>query len=346
MANQSFLHASTGVGAYTGEEVKEDVLQLIYQITPEDTPGLVMFGRSKATNPKHEWLVRERGSRVGIEGVHQKVAPGDVFETASTGSATVPDATDPWEQLATPTREANFCEIFRVLPRVDETTLAVNFHGISDIMADQVEFRAADFAIYIENQLWNGTIDDGPESGTTAEGWEMAGLTSVITDNVFTANGAAITDAMVQNVFNKCWVDGGRPQDMFMGPSFKCTMIDALGSGVTKFVDQSERGIINTLSYYEGATQSISLHLTRDLDDRTRVDSSPTVVDNRAMLLDRSAIKLAWLREPFMERLPRVAGDERVRIEGQVTLEYGSQKSHGEINDIEMLDNIGAEAGE
>lgn len=331
-SNQVHVHQ----GIYSGAEIKEGVLQMIIQLVPEDTPLLVMIGRGTATHVKHEWLTRDRGTRVGTLGTHRGVPPGEPFVEWTQGT------TDKWENLAVPSRKFNYCEIFRVLPRVDETTLAVNMHGVTDILADQIEFRAADFAIYIEERLWNGVKDAGPTGAGDTTAWQLGGLTNEISDNSLDIAGASITDLRMQKIFNDIWSDGGRPQDLFCGPRFKSEMIQSLPTSMTKFVDMhSERRdrIINTISVYEGGTQTITVHLTRDLDDNdptTASGDSSAGVGNHAMLLDRSFLSVDWLqgREPFIERLPRFGGAEFVRIEGQCTLNFGNEKAHGEIIDI------------
>ena len=40
---------------YATVGIREQLLDKIYRISPEDTPGMSMIGRSKATNVKVEW---------------------------------------------------------------------------------------------------------------------------------------------------------------------------------------------------------------------------------------------------------------------------------------------------
>jgi hypothetical protein len=41
--------------SYATVGIREQLLDKIYRISPEDTPGMSMIGRSKATNVKIEW---------------------------------------------------------------------------------------------------------------------------------------------------------------------------------------------------------------------------------------------------------------------------------------------------
>jgi hypothetical protein len=293
-------------------------MNIIYQIVPEDTPLMNLIGRKKATNVKHEWLVRQRGARVGTDAQNVKVPGGEIFTTDFSL----------FESVAAATRDINYCEIFRVLVSVDETTLAMNAHGVEDIMADQIRFRMEDFAIYIESEMFNGAQAAGPTATTAtaqAVAWAMGGLVNEIVTNTLSVGTGTLSDANMATIFADIWADGGRPQDLFCGPNARAD-IDALTGGATKFLDVDQRRVINTVGVYEGSTQTVMLHLTRDSVDTANAAN--------AHIVDRSHLNAAWLREPFIERLPRFAGAECARIEGQVTLEFGDQLAHGEITSI------------
>ena len=60
------------VGTHYGDtSVAEDVTQIIYQITPEDTPFYNMIADRSSGSPKHEWQTRDlttRSDNATVEG--------------------------------------------------------------------------------------------------------------------------------------------------------------------------------------------------------------------------------------------------------------------------------------
>lgn len=336
MALTTQQHLSTGgtPGAYTGEEIKEGVMQIIYQISPEDTPLLNIIGRKDATNTQHEWLVRARGARAGSAGSTRAVPAGSQFNVSTTAE---PDPFQNFNPLAVPVRVPNFCEIFRQLPYVDETTLASQMHGVGDIMADQIEFYMVDFAITIEERFWNGAQNAGTLTfEDTVVATQTDGVFAAITSNSTDLSVAgtvddSIDDAFIRGLADTIWAAGGRPQDMFTGPNVR-GQVDNLSASDTKFLDSDLRRVIDTIGVYEMSTQIVMLHLSRDVPDdiaNATPDNSPLTAG--AVMIDRSFMSAAWLRPAFLERLPRMGGTETARIEGQVCLEYGNEAAHGEL---------------
>ena len=309
MANQSQVYS----GIYTGNAIKEGVMQLIYQITPEDTPLLSMIGPGgKATHVKWEWLKRTRGNRQGTAGTTRAVPPGDDLTAISK-----------YSDVARPSRVVNYCEIFRQLIYIDETTLELQHHGINALMADQMEFRFTDFMISIEERFWNGAQNAGPATAGATTAWETDGLFSAISTNSTDLANTAFQETDLKNMFITLWNSGAKPQDLFCGPNTR-DIIDLFNAGgATRFLDTTDRRVVRTVSVYEGTTQTVEMHLSRDINDAA---STADLV-----IIDRTFLKPMWLREPFIQRLPQIRGAEMARIEGQVTLQYGDEAAHGEI---------------
>lgn len=322
MANQTTLHAATaGGGLYEGAAIQEGVLQLIYQISPEDKPLYTISGDRDATNPKHTWLIRSRGTRVGTSGTHRAVPEGDQF-----GGTEAVSPLAKAENVAWPTRAYNYTEIFRVIPRVSESAMAVNVHGIPNLMRDQVQWYLEQFGIYIEERLWNGgPAVAGPTGPTDNTARETDGVGVAISTNSQNLADTDITDAVMKTAFRTSWAAGGRPQDFFSGPLVR-DRVDLLAAGATKFLDVDQRRVIATVGVYEGTLQTVMLHLSRDI-----TDADATGV---AYLIDRTFMFKAWLRRPFVKPVPQIHGDMRVRIEGEVCLEYGNQAAMAEIINV------------
>jgi len=316
------VHHQVYSNIFTGDAIKEGVMQVIYQIRPEDKPLYNISGDTTATNVQHEWLKRDRGAdRFGEAGSNAAVPEGQDFMLSHTN----------FEDLALPSRVTNYCEIFRQLPRVTESAAAVSIHGISQLMQDQIKFRLEDFGINIEYALWLGEQSSGTETAAAdTAARTLKGIDEAITTNSVAVGGAgfSLTEAQLKEGFQLCWSRGGRPQDFFSGPLVREMVNGFNAGGATKFIDVNERRIVSTVGVYEGTLQTVMLHLSRDI-----VDASDDAA--KAYLLDRSFLKKAWLRRPFIENLPRHGGDNRARIECEVTLEFGDEMAMCEYTGID-----------
>ena len=103
-------------------------------------------------------------------------------------------------------------------------------------------------------------------------------------------------------------------------------LIAYAGGTVTKYLETREKAVFNTVDVYESSTQNLFLHLSRDINN--------TAGSADLYIIDRTFCRIMWLREPFIEKLPRTRGADMARLEGQCTLEFGDESAHIEITDI------------
>jgi hypothetical protein len=287
---------------YQGAWVREDVLDVIYQITPEDTPFFNMIGDASATNPAHQWPIRSLGAR-------------NTRNAQSEGSSdfTIADFND----LNVPTREVNYTQIFRKLPRVTGTGEAVNAVAISDLMADQIQLRSVEFKYEIEHALLRGTLVTGPATTGDTTARAMAGFHNYVTTNASDLDSeTTLTEAFFNDMLQVIWEAGGRAQDCLANGGIKRRISQFVGSA-TKFLQSEDRKVYNTIGIYESDFHTTMIHLSRDVLTGTN--------DNYYYLFDRSFFAKAWLRRPNVQRLAKVGDDERAMVIAEVTLETGNE---------------------
>src|SRR5262245_185631 len=149
---------------YPDTSVREDVSQIIYQPTPEDTPIYDDTGNGSIGSPFHSWLTRSIGGRTSnanIEG----------FTYAFTGAMTYPDA-----------RKFNTAQILNKLVRVSESEVAARHWAIDDAFADQMSMAMSEIKMDAEHNLIQGTLT----SGTTSTNRRMQGLLQALISGITT----------------------------------------------------------------------------------------------------------------------------------------------------------------
>jgi hypothetical protein len=289
------------VGTHYGDtSVKEDVLDIIAQITPEDTPFYDMIGDGGAASPKHEWQTRDLSTRNGNAQIE-----GDTYTFAAP---------------VLPTRVNNFTQIVRKDVRLSGTSQATSRHAIGDLAADQTEQRMVEWKTDVEHALLRGSSASGNASNTARQ---MDGLLNVISTNATAfASGTTLGETELNDLLNNVWNSGGKPRDALVNGFLK-RRISAFTGGSTKNFEQTEKKIINTVSVYESDFSVVAMHLSRDMLSGTNA--------NALAVVDKDMFAKAWLRRPFTERAPKVADSIDIVILGELTLEYGNEAAAGLI---------------
>ena len=148
---------------------REDLSDIIHNISPTDTPFMSMIGKGKATSTKHEWqkdsLAAASNSNFVIEG-----------DDATT------DASAPT------TRAFNYTAISDKVARVTGTQDVVDSAGRKKEMAYQMMKRSAELKRDIESILLN---NNAAVAGNDSTARECAGVTSWIATNTNSGSGGA-----------------------------------------------------------------------------------------------------------------------------------------------------------
>jgi len=197
---------------YDAKGIREDLSDIIYSITPDDTPFYSACKKTKATQRKHEWQtdsLRNSAVNAHIEG-------GDT-------SAQEPTAT---------VRLDNLSQIFKNATIVSDTLQSVNAAGRKEEMAYQMVKTAREQKLDIEKALFaNQAKVDG--NSTTAR--QLAGLGAWIKTNTVKGSGGAdptgdgsdartdgtdtaFDQTKFDTVMQSIWTNGGEPDRVYLSP--------------------------------------------------------------------------------------------------------------------------------
>jgi len=290
------------VGTHYGDtSIKEDVLQVIHQITPEDTPFYNMIGESTANSPKHEWQVRSLTTR---------------SDNAQTEGRSFTFAAP-----VLPTRVSNFTQIIEKTARVSGTSQATSRHAISDLVADQIEQRMVEWKTDTEHALLRGSSASGNASNVARR---MTGLLNAVSTNLTAfASGITLGETQLNDLLESVWNSGGKPRDALVNGFLKRRISNFSGNAQKRF-DQADREVVNTIAIYESDFSTVAVQLSRDIPSGTNANS--------LVVLDRDMFAKSWLRAPTTERAAKTADSIDTVIQGELTLEYGNEAAAGLIN--------------
>ena len=199
--------------SYDAVGIREDLRDVIYNISPEETPFLSKCKKSKATNTYHEWQtdsLRSSAANAHIEG----------------------DATTAEARSAT-TRLGNYTQIFKNAVVVPDTDEGLNKAGRAKEIAYQTMKIAKEQKLDIEKALFD---NNARVAGNSTTARELAGAPAWLTTNTdFGANeGAdpttigstartdetttliAFSQARFDGVMQSIWEAGGKPNTVYL----------------------------------------------------------------------------------------------------------------------------------
>lgn len=199
--------------SYDAEGIREDLSDMIYDVSPDETPFYTMCAKTKAKNTFHEWQT-------------------DALRSSTTNAHLEGDDTTADARTAT-TRLGNYTQIFKNAVVVPDTDEGLDKAGRKREIAYQSLKIAKEQKLDIELALF---ANNARVAGAENTARELAGLGAWMkTNTVFedgnsgadptTIGAAARTDdgtpvAFSQTRFDTCmqtiWESGGRPDKVFL----------------------------------------------------------------------------------------------------------------------------------
>ena len=304
---------------------REDLSDVIYDISPQDTPIMSSIGKSKATAVFHEWQT-------------------DSLAAATTANAQVEgaDATD--ASVTATVRIGNFTQIVGKTIRVSGTLEAVDKAGRKSEKAYQMAKAAAEMKRDIETII---TANQGQTAGTATTARKMGSLLSYIKTNS-SLHGTAttgfdpttigvsprtdgttrtFTETLLKEVIQKVFVSGGTPTLAVMRPALKQKVSGFQGNAAYRVNTDNSVGNVTVVAGADLYQSDFGiLQLVPDRFMRS--------ADRDVLILDPEYAALAYLR-PFQTKDLAVSGDsERSQLIAELTLEVRNEAAHGIVADL------------
>jgi hypothetical protein len=308
--------------AYDAVGQREDLTDVIYNISPTETPFMSSIGKTKATAVYHEWQT-------------------DSLAAATTANAAVEGADASDATLSPTTRLGNYTQILQKTIKVSGTLDAVNKAGRKSEKAYQLAKASQELKRDLETILLS---NQGRDAGSSNSGARKMGslLSWIKTNSSAQTNGGdpttigvsartdgntrTFTEALLKEVVAEVFVSGGSPSVLMVGAAGKQKVSSFAGIGETRFnvTGAKPSTIIGAADIYVSDFGNMSVVPNRFM--RTR----------DALILDPEYAAIAYLR-PFMTNELAKAGDsDKTQVLVECTLEVKNEAAHGIVADLNM----------
>ena len=283
---------------------REDLIDVITNISPVDTWVTSSTGNTRATAVLHEWQTDALAA----------AAANAVIEGDDASAAAV-----------TPTvRVTNYCQILRKVWQVTDTQNAVQKAGRASESDYQKMKALKELARDIEYAL---VINTAAASGASGTARTLKGIQGWIATNVTTGTATA-DEALTENMLNDnlqiIWAAGGFPSTVLAGAFQKRTIS---GFSVnTRDIDAADQRVVRSVDIYKSDFGEITIRLHQQVNT--------TIPSILLILGDMSLWNKAWLRPVNAEQLARSGSSLKFMAEAELTLESRQEKGSGKITQL------------
>jgi len=322
---------------YQAKGIREDLSDLISDISPTTTPFQSNIGTRDADNTYFEWQT-------------------DSLATAS-AAATIEGADLSSFTAVTPTvRLGSYCQINMVDFIISGTEQRVDKAG----RASEIGYQAAKAAKELKRNIEVACLLNGVgavvgatntarvtagfpcwlktnETSTNVTAPSYSGSTPTGASEVWKSFGTptAFTEAMLKTTMQECYESGGEPSMLMVGP-FNKTQVSAF-SGIASSrynVDGAEPSvIIGAADIYVSDFGNLSVVPNRFFTSVIDAGAG-SLMNNWAFLIDPDEVKIANLRPYTVETLAKTGDADKRMILREWGLQVNNEKAHGVVAGI------------
>ncbi len=301
--------------------VREDLSNIIYNISPTETPFIRNAGKGKADNTLFEWQT-------------------DALATASSSNQQIEGDDITTIPAATPTvRMQNYCQISRKLVAVSGTARAVDTAGRKDEFNYQLAKVGAELKRDMEKDLLE---NKGAAAGSTSSARKTGSLLAWIKTNVSRNSSTApvyttiptdiwtygtpraFTEATLKTVLALMFDNGANPSTVMVG-SFNKQAMSAFSGVVELTSTQKMSGqatIIGAASAYVSDFGTLSI-----VPNRFQVAST-------ALVLDYDMVEVDYLRPMHKDDLAKTGDADKAQLLAEYGLKVKNEKGLGAVMDL------------
>jgi len=321
---------------YDAKGIREDLSDLISDISPTTTPFQSNIGSRDADNTYFEWQT-------------------DSLATASATPVVEGQDLSSFTAVTPTVRLGNYCQINMVDFIISGTEQRVDKAG----RASEIGYQSAKAAKELKRNvevacLLNGV---GAVVGATATARVTAGFPCWLKTNETSTNvtapsysgstptGAsevwktfgtptAFTEAMLKTTMQECYESGGEPSILMVGPFNKTAVSAFSGIASSRYnVDGAEPSvIIGAADIYVSDFGNLSVVPNRFFT--SVVDAGGSLMNNWAFLIDPDEVRIATLRPYTVETLAKTGDADKRMVLQEWGLQVNNEAAHGVIAGI------------
>jgi hypothetical protein len=292
-----------GLNTYVAVGNKDDMSNLIINISPDDTPITKAIGRGdNATARVHSWLedtLPDPRDNAVVEGAEFEV-----------------------EDPGTRTELSNYTQIMRRGYRVTGSQEKTLKYGLTSEIAYQMRKAMKAMSLDIEKAIIeNETAVQG--SATVAR--KMGGIPYFVTTNVNDNSGVArvITEEILNDGLQSAWDAGGNPRVVVVSGGNK-RIISNWTTNVDRTFPVKDTKLTRKIDVYES-----DFGVVKIIPDRW-------MPNDKIYILDTEYWGLSFFRPVKKYNLPKTGDSEKQILLGELTLEGKAEKASAIISDLAL----------
>ena len=299
---------------------REDLTDVIHDVSPTETPFMTAIGKGSASNTFHEWQT-------------------DALASASADNAVI-EGDDPANETIDPTvRLGTYSQLADKVIQVSSSQRAANNAGRGDELSYQLMKRSKELKRDIESTLTsnNASVAGGAGTARKSAGFEAwiqtndsrgaggsntafsGGIQAAATDGTQ----RAFTETLLKDVLQLCWENGGEPTMVMVGAFNKKQMSSFTGiADAVRETGNKRATIVGAADVY--VSDWGQLNIVPNRFSRTR----------SALVVDPSMWKICYYQRFKTEDLAKTGHSDRKMLSVEFTLEACNEKSSGTVADL------------
>lgn len=301
---------------YDAVGLREDLTDIIYNISPTDTPFMSSIAKTKATAVNHEWQL-------------------DSLAAASASNAQIEGDEVSFSAPSSTTRKGNVTQIATKSVIISGTLEAVNKAGRNSELAYQISKASKELKRDMETSLCDNNAQVAGDDSTARE---LSGLGSWLKTNQSAgASGSApgtsgtnartdgtqraFTEDQLKSVIKSVWDNGGDPSMVMVG-SFNKQKLSGFTGGSTRFDPAENKRLVAAVDVYE--SDFGALQVTPNRFQRAR----------DAFVITPDLFAVAFLRDFSLEDLAKTGDAMKQFLLVEYTLESRNEAGSGIVADL------------
>jgi hypothetical protein len=302
---------------YDAIGIREDLQDVIYSISPTETPFMSSAAREQVKNTFHEWQT-------------------DALAAAVTNNAVIEGDDATLDAASATSRIGNYTQIMDKTVVITGTQESVDKAGRASELAYQIAKKSKELKRDIESTLLTNQARAAGNS-TTARTFGSIGAWIATNDNLAgdgtspTANNGsdarndgtqrALTEDMLKDVIKNVWNAGGNPSVVMVGP-FNKQKISGFTGGSTRFDASEDKTLYTSIDVYSSDFGDLEVVPNRFSRDR------------EALVLDMDYWSVGFLRDFTMHELAKTGDAEKRQLLVELTLISRNEAASGGVFDL------------
>ena len=313
---------------FNAKGIRESLSNVIYNISPEETPFMSNIGRESVKNTFFEWQT-------------------DSLAAASTTNAQIEgDDVSSYDSTAATVRLGNYTQVSRKTLILSGTLESVDKAGRRSELAYQLAKRSAELKRDMESIMLTNQAASGGSAGVSTAIRKTGSLLAFLKTNTDKGTGGAdpsyttqpnatrtdslaadqrtFTEAILKSVIQKVWTAGGTPKVLMVGPVNKQRVSAFAGiAEIRKEVTGNRPGvIIGAADVYVSDFGAVSVVPNRFQRERD------------AFVLDPEYASVCYLRPFQTVELAKTGDAEKRMIVVEWGLKVNTEAAHGLAADL------------